>query len=115
MKPCVFGPGVLKALNSMPRDVKSAFGYALHIAERGGKASNAKPLKGLGSSVFEVVDDHDGETYRAVYTVRFASAVYVLHAFQKKSKTGIETPKHDIELIKERLKWAAETDRRMSK
>jgi phage-related protein len=98
----------------MPRDVKSAFGYALHVAELGGKAPNVKPLKGMGAGVLEVVDDHDGDTYRAVYTVRFASGIYVLHAFQKKARSGIATPKHDIDLIKDRLKWAADMDKRLT-
>ena len=90
---------------------EAAFGFALHVAETGGKAMTAKPLKGLGSGVLEVVEDHDGDTYRAVYTVRFPSGVYVLHVFQKKSKTGIATPKHEIDTVKERLKWATETGR----
>ena len=111
MKRCIFGPGVLKALKAMPTDVKAAFGFALHIAETGGKAAAAKPLKGLGSGVMEVVEDHDGDTWRAIYTVRFPSGVYVLHVFQKKSKTGIATPKHEIDTIRERLKWAQEMDR----
>jgi phage-related protein len=114
MKRCIFGPGVLKALKSMPPDVKAAFGFALHIAELGGKAITAKPLKGLGSGVLEVVEDHDAETYRAIYTVRFPTGVYVLHAFQKKSKTGIATPRHEIEVIKERLKWAEMMNRQLS-
>ncbi len=88
------------------------FGYASAGrcgAQTGGKAGWAEPLKGLGGAgVLEVVDDHDGETYRAVYTVRFAGVVYVLHAFQKKSKHGIATPKHEIALIEQRLKRARE-------
>ena len=72
------------------------------------KPPNAKPLRGFGgASVLEVVEDHDGSTYRAVYTVKFQGIVYVLHVFQKKSKRGIATPKHDIDLIKARLKIAA--------
>ncbi|HVL20051.1 MAG TPA: type II toxin-antitoxin system RelE/ParE family toxin [Amaricoccus sp.] len=94
----------------MPPDVRLVFGHALHVASLGGKADNAKPMKGLGSGVLEIVEDHDGDTYRAVYTVRLPSGIYVLHAFKKKSKSGIATPKQDIELIKERLKWAMQTD-----
>lgn len=114
MKRCIFGPGVPKGLRALPPDVKAAFGFALHIAETGGKAAAAKPMKGLGPGVLEVIEDHDGDTYRAVYTVRFPSGIYVLHVFQKKSKTGRETPMHEIDVIRERLKWATETDRQQT-
>ena len=93
-----------------PDEVRDGVGYALYVAQRGGKHDSVKPLKGFGGAgVLEVVEDYRGDTYRAVYTVRFATAVYVLHAFQKKSKRGSETPKEEIDLIKERLK-AAERD-----
>ncbi len=96
-------------LRSFPEPVRLRVGGALWKAQTGGKAGWAKPLKGFGGAgVLEVVDDHDGDTYRAVYTVRFASVVYVLHAFQKKSKHGIATPKHEIALIEQRLKRARE-------
>lgn len=91
-------------LLAMPAQVRREVGYALFVAQEGGKADNTKPLKGLGSGVLEVLEDHDGDTYRAVYTVRFKSAVYVLHAFQKKSKRGIKTPKKDVDVIEARLK-----------
>ena len=81
-------------------------GYALFVAQNGEKADSAKPLKGFGGGILEVVENHDGDTYRAVYTIRFARAVYVLHAFQKKSKAGIKTPKKDMDLIEARLKAA---------
>jgi phage-related protein len=81
-------------------------GNALGLAQFGGKHPNAKPWKGEGSGVFEVVDDFDGDTYRAVYTVRFRHVVYVLHAFQKKSPRGKRTARNDIELIARRLKVA---------
>ena len=91
----------------MPNDVVDIFGFALHLAQVGKKHEQTKPLKGFGgASVLEVVEDHMGDTYRAVYTVKIAEAVYVLHCFQKKSKQGIETPKQDIDLIRERLKAA---------
>jgi len=91
----------------MPEDVQDTFGYALHLAQMGRKADQAKPLKGFGSAnVLEVVESGRDGTYRAMYTVRFADAVYVLHCFQKKSKTGIATPKADINLVRERLKTA---------
>jgi len=84
-------------------------GYALYQAQLGLKAVNAKPLAGfVGASVLEIVDDFQTDTYRAVYTVRFGDVVYVLHAFQKKSRKGIATPKADLDLIKKRLKFAEE-------
>lgn len=90
----------------MKRDI----GFALAFAQRGAKHPSAKPLRGFGdASVLEIVDDHRGDTYRAVYTVRFSEIVYVLHAFMKKSTSGIKTPKHEVELIEQRLK-AAEVD-----
>jgi phage-related protein len=89
----------------MPDEVKSHLGYALYVAQLGGKHRDAKPLKGFGGAgVVEIVKDHRGDTFRSVYTVRFAGAVYVLHVFQKKSKTGRETPKADINLIELRLR-----------
>ena len=92
-----------------PEDVQDVMGYALHLAQCGEKAPSAKPLAGFkGTSVLEICDDHAGDTYRAIYTVRFSDAVYVLHAFQKKSKKGIATPKSEIELIEQRLRKAKE-------
>jgi phage-related protein len=96
-----------KKLKGFPEDVREVMGYGLFLAEKGGKHPNAKPLKGFGGAgVLEIVEDHDGNTFRAVYTVKLANAVYVLHAFQKKSKKGIATPKADLDLIKDRLKQA---------
>lgn len=96
-------------LVGFPEDVRRRVGAALWEAQKGGKVPYAKPLKGFaGAGVLEVVDDHDGDTYRAVYTVRFAGVVYVLHAFQKKSKSGIATPKPEMELIERRLRRAGE-------
>ena len=89
-----------------PAEVQSEMGYALGLAQLGGKHPRAKPWKGEGAGVLEVVEDHRGDTYRAVYTVRFEGAVYVLHAFQKKSKSGIKTPLEDVRLIGQRLKRA---------
>jgi phage-related protein len=84
-------------------------GYALYIAQRGGKHRDSKALGGFGgAAVLEVIRDFRGDTFRAVYTVRFEGAVYVLHAFQKKSKTGRETPRRDIELIQQRLREAGQ-------
>ncbi|KHS90243.1 toxin RelE [Pectobacterium brasiliense] len=96
-----------KDLQSLPADVQDVFGYALHVAQTGGKHTQAKPLKGFGGAgVLGVVEDYIGDTYRAVYTVKFGEAVYVLHAFQKKSSSGIATPKPDMNTIRERLKAA---------
>lgn len=87
--------------------VKSEMGYALFVAQRGGRHRKVKTLKGYGGgSVVEIVEDYDGDTFRTVYTVRFSSAVYVLHAFQKKSKKGIATPQADLHLIDQRLRGA---------
>ncbi len=91
----------------MPDDVQDTFGYALYLAQVGRKHAQAKPLKGFGSAgVLEVVEDWRGSTYRAVYTVKFAIAVYVLHCFQKKATRDIATPKPHLEIIRERLKVA---------
>jgi phage-related protein len=98
-----------KDLMAMPDEVKSAFGFALYLAQQGKKHQNAKPLKGFsGAGVLEVVEDCLGDTFRAVYTVKIAEVIYVLHCFQKKSKRGIETPKQEIDLIRDRLKMAQE-------
>jgi phage-related protein len=94
-------------LKSFPEDVRDDIGLALYRAQQGLKHAFAKPLQGFGGAgVLEVVADFDGDTYRAVYTVTFSEAVYVLHCFQKKSKSGSATPKHEVELIKGRLKMA---------
>lgn len=96
---------VKRELLTFPGTVIRNIGYALGFAQMGQKHPSTKPLQGFrGSSVLEVVEDFDGNTYRAVYTVEFEEAVYVLHCFQKKSKTGIKTPLQDIQLIKQRLK-----------
>jgi phage-related protein len=107
VKPCYFVGSSKKAISAMPGDVKAAFGAALYMAQTGAEAPHVKALKGFGGrGVLEVIEDHEGDTYRAVYTVKFATAVYVLHAFQKKSKSGIATPKHDLDLIASRLRDA---------
>ena len=108
-RPVVWIGSSLKDMKAMPEDVRDVFGKALFVAQLGGKHDAAKPLKGFtGAGVLEVVEDHDSDTYRAVYTVRFSDAVYVLHVFQKKSKKGIATPQEEIEKIKGRMKLAEE-------
>jgi phage-related protein len=89
-----------------PSKVQDSFGFELFLAQTGQHPPSAKPLKGLGGGIVELIDNFDGDTFRAVYTVRFESAVYVLHAFKKKSKQSIKTPRSDIELIKRRLRDA---------
>lgn len=91
---------------AFPQAVQEAFGFEFYLAQLGQHPPSAKPLKGLGSGVVELIESHDGDAYRAVYTVRFGSAIYVVHAFKKKSKAGIKTPHTDIDLIKTRLKDA---------
>src|SRR5579864_8732503 len=94
-------------LRQFPEEVRKEIGHSLHFAQMGDKHPSAKPLKGFtGAGVLEVVENFAGDTYRAVYTVRFPKAIYVLHVFQKKSKSGVKTPKHEIELIEARLKRA---------
>ena len=109
MKPLEWIASSRKDLKAMPDEVQDNVGYALLLAQLGEKHDDTKPLKGFkGAGVLEIVDNFDGDTYRAVYTVKFEFAVYVLHVFQKKSKSGIATPKQEIELIENRLKVAQE-------
>lgn len=101
----IFVGSSLGDLREFPEDVKDEFGYALWLAQNGQKHQSAKPLRGFGgASVLEIVESSQGKAYRAVYTIRFPEAVYVLHAFQKKSTRGTATPKPHIDLIKQRLK-----------
>lgn len=96
-----------RELCGFPDKVRREIGQALWFAQMGDKHPSAKPLRGFGGAgVLEIIEDHAGNTYRAAYTVRFARAVYVLHAFQKKSVRGIETPRHQMELIASRLRAA---------
>lgn len=101
--------GTREDVRRFPEEVRYSIGYALYVAQTGAKHAHAKPLRGFGNAgILEIVENHDGDAYRAVYTVRFEEVIYVLHAFQKKSKKGIATPKADIDLIKDRLKVAAQ-------
>lgn len=107
-KPLEWIGSAKKDLTVLPDEVVQVFGYALHLAQIGARHAQAKPLRGFGSAgVLEVVEDWRSNTYRAVYTVRYAVRVFVLHVYQKKSKTGIATPKPDVDLIRNRLKAAA--------
>lgn len=106
-KPLEWVGSSYKDLMTLPEDVRRFFGFALSLAQSGDKHEAAKVLKGFGGAgVLEVVEDDVGGTYRAVYTVKFAKAVFVLHCFQKKSKRGIATPKEDMDIIHARLKIA---------
>jgi phage-related protein len=108
-RPAVWVGSTKANLRTFPEEVKDSIGFALYVAQQGGKHTEAKPLRGFGGGgVLEIIENHHGDTYRAVRTVRLAGRVYVLHAFQKKSKSGIQTPKAEINLIKSRLKRAEE-------
>jgi phage-related protein len=104
IKPVFWMASSRKDLKALPKAVQADVGYALFAAQRGEEYRSVKALKGFsGRSVLEIVAPHDGDTYRAVYTVKFEDAVYVLHAFQKKSTKGIATPQREIDLIRRRL------------
>jgi len=110
LKPVIWVGSSLRDLREFPQPVQDHMGYALYVAQQGGKHRDTKALAGFGGAgVVEVIKDYRGDTFRAVYTLRYANAVYVLHAFQKKSKTGRETPRRDMELIKQRLHEAEQT------
>jgi phage-related protein len=109
MKPVEWVGSSYKDFCDFPDPVQDVMGFALYQAQLGGKHISAKSLSGFGGAgVIEIVEDHQGDAYRAVYTVKFDSAVYVLHAFQKKSKRGIKTPQDDIDLVRRRLRSAQE-------
>lgn len=94
-------------LKNFPADVRQMMGYALYLAQTGGRHPDATPLRGFGGAgVMEIVERHEGDAYRGVYTLRLRGAVYVLHAFKKKSKRGAKTPRHEIRLIRQRLRTA---------
>jgi phage-related protein len=110
LKPIRWVGSSLRDLKSFPSEVRSDVGFALYAAQKGEMDPSAKPLKGFGgASVIEIVAPFAGDTWRAVYTVRFQDVIYVLHAFQKKSKSGTATPQKELELIRQRLA-AAEKD-----
>ncbi len=108
LRPVIWMGDSLAALRAFPKAVQEEIGYALYQAQIGEKHVKAKPLRAFGPGVLEVVSDHRGDTFRAVYTIRLAARVYVLHAFQKKSKKGIATPKTVLDLVKQRLQRAME-------
>jgi phage-related protein len=110
MKPLIFVADSRRVLAEFPKAVQQQVGFALYQAQMGDKHIDAKPLKHVGAGVLEVVSDHRGNTFRTVYTAKLEKAVYVLHAFQKKSKQGIATPKSVMDLVKHRLERAIEID-----
>ncbi|CAN5136748.1 type II toxin-antitoxin system RelE/ParE family toxin [soil metagenome] len=115
-KPLIWIASSKKDLKSFPEEVQKIMGYGLLDAQEGGKHKNAKPLLGFGGAdIIEIVDEDASGTYRTVYTVRFKDMVFVLHAFQKKSKQGIKTPKLEIDLLKNRLKQAQEQYNELTK
>jgi phage-related protein len=112
LKPVIWVGASLKDLREFPSPVQDHMGYALYLAQRGGKHQDAKVLSGFGGAgVLEVIRDYRGDTFRAVYSLKYAGTVYVLHAFQKKSKIGRQTPRRDIELIQQRLREAEQIAR----
>ena len=109
MKPLFFVGSARDDLKRFPDDVQDVAGYALYLAQIGEKHPHAKPLKGFGGAgILEIVEQHDGDAFRTVYTVRLQHAIYVLHAFQKKSTRGIATPIREIERVRDRLRQAEE-------
>lgn len=106
-KPLVWIGSSYKDFCELAEEARSHMGYALYVAQMGGKHRDAKPLKGFkGSGVVEIVSDQRGDTFRTMYTVRFAGAVYVLHVFQKKSRSGNETPKMEMDMVERRFREA---------
>ena len=113
-KPVIWVGSSLDDLRACPEEVRDVVGYALFLAQEGGPHPAAKRLRGDVRGLVEVVEDHERGTYRAVYTVGLAHAIYVLHVFQKKATRGIATPKHELRLIKARLRWAERHARTMA-
>ncbi|MDF5715943.1 MAG: type II toxin-antitoxin system RelE/ParE family toxin [Rhizonema sp. NSF051] len=106
LRPLVWMGDSRKNIRAFPEEVQKAVGYALQLVQAGETPRDAKPFKGVGSGVYEIVKRYDTDTYRAVYAIKIGEKVYVLHAFQKKSKQGIKTPQADVDLIKQRYKDA---------
>jgi phage-related protein len=114
LRPVIWVGSSREDLREFPGPVQDHMGYVLYVAQRGGKHRDTKVLSGFGGAgVVEIVTDYRSDAFRAVYTLRYAGAVYVLHAFQKKSKTGRETPRRDMELIRQRLREAEQIAKEM--
>jgi phage-related protein len=112
LRPIVWMGDSRKRIREFPLEVQKRVGDALQLVQFGGRPPDAKPFKGIGSGVYEIVRRFDTNTYRAVYVIQIAEGIYVLHAFQKKAKSGIKTPKQDVELIKQRYRQAIEEAKR---
>ena len=97
-----------------PSEVLDSMGYSLHRVQEGKIPTHSKVLKGAQSGAVEIIDNHDGDTYRAIYTIKYADTVYIIHAFKKKSKKGIATPKSDLDLIKQRMRLIEEDRKKRS-
>ena len=110
-RPLLWEGSAKRDFKQFPTAVQKDMGVALFVVQLGGTPPSAKPWKGLGPGIYELMEDHRGDTYRAVYTVRIANSIHVLHAFQKKSKSGIKTPKPDVQVIEQRLKTVLEHHR----
>ncbi|MYC75906.1 type II toxin-antitoxin system RelE/ParE family toxin [Candidatus Poribacteria bacterium] len=110
MKDVVWVGDSRQLLRQFPKDVRQTIGKALEYAQLGGKHPAAKPMRGIGTGVLQIVARHSTNAYRAVYTVNISDRVYVLHCFEKKSTRGIRTPKREIDLIKQRLRRAREME-----
>ena len=115
LRPITWIGSSLDDLKELPEGVQREIGFYLHLVQEGKTPLNAKPLKGIGSGILEILSDYNKNTYRAVYAVKLGDDIYVLHVFQKKSKHGIETPKKEIDLIKQRLAIAKEDIKKHSK
>ena len=114
LRPLVWMGDSRKNIRAFPQEVRASVGYALQLVQAGETPLDAKPFKGVGSGVYEIVKRYDTDTYRAVYAVKIAEKIYVLHAFQKKSKKGIKTPQTDVDLIKQRYKDALAREEQQS-
>lgn len=114
LRPLVWMGDSRKNIRAFPQEVRVAVGYALQLVQAGETPLDAKPFKGVGSGVYEIVKRYDTDTYRAVYVVKIGEKIYVLHAFQKKSKKGIKTPQTDVDLIKQRYKNALAREEQQS-
>ncbi|BAY23804.1 hypothetical protein NIES2100_35960 [Calothrix sp. NIES-2100] len=111
LRPIVWMGDSRKNIREFPEQVRASVGYALQLVQAGETPIDAKPFKGIGSGVYEIVKRYDTDTYRVVYAVKIGEKIYVLHAFQKKSKRGIKTPQSDIDLIKKRYQDALEREK----
>jgi phage-related protein len=107
-RPIAWISGALRDFGKFPEEARTICLGALTVAAEGGKADISKPMHGFGSGVLEIALPYRGNAFRVVYALQFAEKIWVIHAFQKKSSTGIKTPKRELEVLKARLKWIRE-------